>query len=185
MMKTVKLIKKEYLEKNDVYDIEVNKTHSYILENGIVSHNSSLEYTPSYIIAMTKSKLKEDEDGNKTTDVHGIKVNAVVRKTRYTKPFQKVSFTIPYETGMNPYSGLFDLFSEGISYNGKPLLVKEGNQYSYYSVKTNEQVFKKFRKNITNEDYDLIMKEYTEVSSSEKAIDDIINKAEKTVDGDE
>jgi hypothetical protein len=31
-------------------------------------------------------------------------------KTRYAKPFESVQVKIPYETGMNPYSGLVDMF---------------------------------------------------------------------------
>ena len=143
-----------------------------------ISGGSSLEFTPSIVIAMNKRKLKEDEDGNKTTDVKGIKVDATVRKTRYTQPFQKISFNIPWDTGMDAYSGLFDLFSESLTYNGKNILQKEGNQYAYYSLKDGKQVFKKFRKAMENSDYDLIMKEYSEVVTSEKAVDEILSKAE-------
>jgi hypothetical protein len=122
---------------------------------------------------MTKRKLKEDEDGNKTSDVKGIKVTAMVRKTRYAQPFQPINFNIPWDTGMDAYSGLFDLFTESVKVDDKFLLQKEGNQYAYYSLKTGEQVFKKFRKNITNEDYDLIMNDYSEYQNTSKIkIDD-------------
>ena len=90
-------------------------------------------------------------------------MDATVRKTRYTQPFQKITFNIPWDTGMNAYSGLFELFNESIFYNDKPVLQKEGNQYAYYSLHTGEQVFKKFRKNITNEDFDLIMQDWATV----------------------
>lgn len=33
-------------------------------------------------------------------------------KTRFNRPFEKVIVQIPYETGMNPYSGLIELFEE-------------------------------------------------------------------------
>ena len=147
-----------------------------------ISGGSSLEFTPSIVIAMNKRKLKEDEDGNKTQDVKGIKVDATVRKTRYTQPFQKITFNIPWDTGMDAYSGLFELFSESLTYNGKPVLVKEGNQYAYYSLKDGKQVFKKFRKNIENEDYDLLMKDYMEVAQTEKSVDQILKSAETNTD---
>lgn len=128
--------------------------------DAVIAGGKGLEFTPSVIIAMTKRKLKEDENGTKTKDVKGIKVSAMVRKTRYTQPFQQVDFTIPWDTGMNPYSGLFELFAEQLMCNGKFVLSKEGSWVAYYSLLTGEQIFKKYRKDITNEDYDMIMKDY-------------------------
>jgi hypothetical protein len=59
-------------------------------------------------------------------------------KTRYAKPFESVQVKIPYETGMNVYSGLVDLIE------GKELLKKEGNSLLYTTV--DGEVIKKFRK---------------------------------------
>lgn len=135
----------------------------------VIAGGGAMEYAPSIIVALQKKKLKENEDGEKTTDVQGISVSSVVRKTRYTKPFQQIEFTVPWDTGVNKYSGLFELFSNGIKVNGEPLLKKEGNQYSYTSLLTGEYIFKKFRKNITNEDYDMIMYEVEETVGKGKS----------------
>lgn len=177
-----KIVKKEYLPSDDVYDIEVDKYHHYILDNGVVSHNSSVQFTPSIVIAMNKRKLKEDEEGNKTTEVQGIKVDAVVRKTRYAKPYQKISFNIPWDRGLDEYSGLFELFSESLEYNGKPVLQRDGNKYAYYSLKTGELVFSKFRKAIEHSDYDIIMNDFQEYyDSNDKSVEQILDEAtEKT-----
>jgi hypothetical protein len=59
-------------------------------------------------------------------------------KTRYNKPFESVQVKIPYETGMNPYSGLVDMFE------GKGLLGKEGNSLKY--TLADGTIIKKFRK---------------------------------------
>jgi hypothetical protein len=59
-------------------------------------------------------------------------------KTRYAKPFESVQVKIPYETGMNPYSGLTDLIE------GKELLKKEGNSLVYTTA--DGEIIKKFRK---------------------------------------
>jgi hypothetical protein len=59
-------------------------------------------------------------------------------KTRYNKPFESVQVKIPYETGMNPYSGLVDMFES------KGLLKKEGNSLSY--TLADGTVIKQFRK---------------------------------------
>jgi hypothetical protein len=59
-------------------------------------------------------------------------------KTRYSKPFESVQVKIPYETGLNPYSGLVDLFE------GKGLLQKDGNSLKY--VNDDGVIIKQFRK---------------------------------------
>ena len=100
-----------------------------------------------------KLKLKEDEDGNKVTDVRGIRAGCKVMKTRYAKPFEGVQVKIPYETGMNPYSGLVDLFEK------KGLLVKDGNRLKY--VTSNGTEHKEYRKNWDGSLLDTVMKDYT------------------------
>jgi len=90
-----------------------------------ISGGQGFIYASSIVIAMRKLKLKEDEDGNKVTDVKGIRAACKVMKTRYAKPFEAVQVKIPYETGMNPYSGLTDLAEK------RGLLVKQGNRLKY------------------------------------------------------
>lgn len=143
-----------------------------------IAGGRGLEFTPSIIIALTKNKLKEDDDGKKTSGVKGIKVRAAVRKTRYTQPFQEVKFNIPWDTGMDPYSGLFELFAEQLTYKGNPILSKEGAWVAYYSLKTGEEIFKKYRKDITREDYNKIMDEYTEVMKNASILDNVDETAE-------
>jgi len=59
-------------------------------------------------------------------------------KTRYSKPFESVQVKIPYEEGMNPYSGLVDLAEK------KGLLEKEGNKLKF--ITPNGEEVKQFRK---------------------------------------
>lgn len=75
-----------------------------------ISGGQGFIYASSIVIAMRKLKLKVDADGNKTSEVHGIRAACKVMKTRYAKPFESVQVEIPYETGMSPYSGLVDFF---------------------------------------------------------------------------
>ena len=114
-----------------------------------ISGGQGFIYASSIVVAMKKLKLKEDEDGNKVTDVRGIRAGCKVMKTRYAKPFEGVQVKIPYETGMNPYSGLVDLFEK------KGLLVKDGNRLKYIDVKGEEH--KEYRKNWTGDMLDMIM----------------------------
>ena len=103
-----------------------------------ISGGQGFIYASSIVIAMKKMKLKEDEAGNKISDVRGIRAGCKVMKTRYAKPFEGVQVKIPYETGMNPYSGLVDMAEK------KGLLVKSGNRL-LFEPKNGEQILQ-FRK---------------------------------------
>jgi RecA/RadA recombinase len=103
-----------------------------------ISGGQGFIYASSIVVAMKKMKLKEDEDGNKITDVMGIRAGCKVMKTRYAKPFEGVQVKIPYETGMNPYSGMVDMAEK------RGLLKKEGNSLAF--VTSDGEVIKQFRK---------------------------------------
>ena len=103
-----------------------------------ISGGQGFIYASSIVVAMKKLKLKEDEDGNKVTDVMGIRSACKVMKTRYAKPFEGVQVKIPYETGMNPYSGLVDLAEK------KGFLKKDGNRLAYTTL--DGEIIKYFRK---------------------------------------
>jgi RecA/RadA recombinase len=120
-----------------------------------ISGGQGFIYASSIVVAMKKMKLKEDEDGNKTTTVNGIRAGCKIMKTRYAKPFEAIQIHIPYETGMSPMSGLFDLLES------KKLIQKEGNRYTY--VDLNGEVHKYFRKEWNRNEggiFDLVMKEF-------------------------
>ncbi len=119
-----------------------------------ISGGQGFIYASSIVVAMRKLKLKEDEDGNKTTDVRGIRAACKIMKTRYNKPFESVEIKIPWDTGMDEYSGLIDLFEK------KGVLVKDSNKLKY-TDKTGKE-HKYFRKSIPNELLDQIMNEWDE-----------------------
>jgi len=114
-----------------------------------ISGGSGFIYASSMVVAMKKLKLKEDADGNKTSQVNGIRAACKVMKTRYAKPFEGVQVKIPYETGMDPYSGMFDLLE------AKGLLEKQGNRYKYITSDGIE--FLEYRKNWTGELLEMVM----------------------------
>jgi RecA/RadA recombinase len=121
-----------------------------------ISGGQGFIYASSIVVAMRKLKLKEDEDGNKVSEVKGIRAACKIMKTRYAKPFESVQVKIPYETGMNPYSGLVDMFE------AKGLLSKEGNSLKYTT--SDGEIIKQFRKAWErNEDgsLDKVMADYT------------------------
>jgi recombination protein RecA len=117
-----------------------------------ISGGQGFIYASSIVIAMRKLKLKTDADGNKTSQVHGIRAACKVVKTRYSKPFESVQVEIPYETGMSPYSGLLEFFE------AKGLLTKQGNRLKYIT-KSGEEILE-FRKKWTDEKLDRVIADW-------------------------
>jgi RecA/RadA recombinase len=134
-----------------------------------ISGGQGFIYASSIVVAMKKMKLKEDEAGNKISDVRGIRAGCKVMKTRYAKPFEAVQVKIPYDTGMNPYSGLLEMFEK----NG--VVVKDGNKLKYISHAGEE--IKEFRKQWTPERLQVVMDDI--VSGPKTVIDDNISSAEE------
>jgi hypothetical protein len=60
---------------------------------------------------------------------------------------------IPYTTGMNPYSGLVDMFEK------QGILVQQGNRLKYVDPATGEE-FLFYRKEWKDDKLDMIMKNY-------------------------
>ena len=57
--------------------------------------------------------------GDKAGDFEGIKMKCVGFKTRFGKPFQNVTIEVPYDVGIDPYSGLLDVaISQGVVSQG-------------------------------------------------------------------
>jgi RecA/RadA recombinase len=136
-----------------------------------ISGGQGFIYASSIVVAMKKLKLKEDEDGNKISEVKGIRAACKIMKTRYAKPFESVQVKIPYETGMNPYSGLVDLAE------GKGMLVKDGNRLSYTT--SDGEILKFYRKEWErneNGSLDTLMADFGKVA--EKSETEITNNVE-------
>jgi len=136
-----------------------------------ISGGQGFIYASSIVVAMKKLKLKEDDDGNKVSEVRGIRSACKVMKTRYAKPFESVQVKIPYETGMNPYSGLLDLFEKA------GLLTKEGNRLSYT---TNDgEILKFFRKGWESNDEGCLDKVMSEYQTKQTKISNTISETEE------
>lgn len=74
--------------------------------NWIVS--DAIKFSLSQVLLLTKLKMRDKA----TREVHGIYMKAEGYKTRFTKPFQTISLEVPYETGMDPYSGLLSVAAD-------------------------------------------------------------------------
>ena len=117
-----------------------------------ISGGQGFVYASSIVVAMKKLKLKEDEDGNKVSEVNGIRAACKIMKTRYAKPFESLQIKIPYETGMNPYSGLLELFEK------KGLIVQQGNRLKY--IDSHGKEFIEYRKQWTGELLNMVMEDH-------------------------
>jgi RecA/RadA recombinase len=117
-----------------------------------ISGGQGFIYASSIVVAMKKMKLKEDEDGNKISQVMGIRAGCKVMKTRYAKPFEGVQVKIPYETGMNPYSGLLELFES------KGVIEKSGNRLKY--ITSDGEEILEYRKKWIGDKLDIVMSDY-------------------------
>ncbi len=125
-MKRLKLISKKIIkDKIKVYDIEVKDEHNYILENGIISHNSIGAYVPTNVVSggggslynasiifeLSKKKLedKEAEQQNKNKNIDAVRVGVTITvkpvKQRFARPI-RVELHIPFYKKPNPYVGL-------------------------------------------------------------------------------
>ena len=131
-----------------------------------ISGGQGFIYASSIVVAMKKMKLKEDEDGNKVSDVNGIRAGCKVMKSRYAKPFEGVQVKIPYTTGMSPYSCLVDLIEK------KELLKREGNSLVFTT--SEGEIIKKFRKAWEKNDdgcLDKVMADFKNIKSEVSTAD--------------
>ena len=130
-----------------------------------ISGGQGFIYASSIVIAMKKLKLKEDEKGNKITEVRGIRAACKVMKTRFSKPFESVQVKIPYETGMDPYSGLVDLFEK------KGVLTQQGNRLKHVDSSGKEHL--EFRKAWVGTKLDMLMKDFDKLSQASSQDDQL------------
>lgn len=105
-------------KKDTVYDIET-PSHSYILSNGIISHNTMEKYSKKIvsggqgwilsshdIFIMGKRQIK---DG---TELTGFDFVMNADKSRYIKEKSSIPITVTFEGGIDKFSGLLDIAVE-------------------------------------------------------------------------
>ena len=119
--KKMKVKSVSYKGKETVYDFETI-SHSYLLSNGIISHNSLDLYDPlsipggrglffassTVILGTSKAKSKDGDE------VNGIIVTARTKKSRFCQENTKIKYLIKYDGGIHPTWGIDDdLFEFG------------------------------------------------------------------------
>lgn len=86
---------------------QVYKNQDVTNGEGVWMIADAVKYAASQIILVTKLKLKGES--GKAGDFAGIRMKCEGYKTRFTKPFQTVTIEVPYEEGIDRYSGLKDV----------------------------------------------------------------------------
>lgn len=101
--------------------------------------NGAVKYSLSNILMITKMKLREGTAAE-SGEVIGVKMKCEAIKTRFTKPFQKVVIEVPYETGMDPQSGLKEVAIEmGILRKKGAYVVIEKTQDQFWWKDLNDE----------------------------------------------
>lgn len=101
----------------------------------------SVKYPFSQIALITRLMLRDDV----TRKYEGIKLKVFGHKTRFTKPFQQALIEVPYDTGMDKFTGLLEVAeSTGV-------VTKAGSWYSYGDKKFQSKNFSSVQEEILNE----------------------------------
>lgn len=141
-MRALKIVRKTKSSSlTTVHDIAVQDAHHYILENGVVSHNSyvpqqilsgggGIQYASDSIVFLSKSKDKEG------TEVVGNIMKGRMFKSRLSRENKVAEMRLSYDTGLDRYFGLLEMAEEA------GMVKRVGNRYEFPNGE------KYFRKNI-------------------------------------
>jgi hypothetical protein len=134
-----KIVKITPIGKRDVYDISVANAEHYVLENGVVTHNTGPMYSANTVFIIGKS---QEKDG---TDIVGWNFTINIEKSRFVKEKSKLPFLVTYDSGINKWSGLLD-----IALNLGAVKKPSNGWYSRVNLDTGEIEDKKWRAADTN-----------------------------------
>jgi hypothetical protein len=91
-----------------VYDISVERNQQYVLENGVVCHNTGV-----YFGADTIWIVSRRQDKNTDKELLGFDFIINIEKSRFLKEKSQIPIKITFEDGMNRWSGLVEQALEG------------------------------------------------------------------------
>jgi recombination protein RecA len=104
-----------------VFTSQVYKNQDVTNGEGLWIVSDAVKYSASQIALLSKLKLKDKSGG--ANETIGIRMKAEGYKTRFAKPFQSVTIEVPYDTGMDPLSGLLEAAM------GLGVVVQKGSWY--------------------------------------------------------
>ena len=140
--------------------------------DAVVAGGTGPIYAASIVVGLTPFKNKVDTDGNKTTDILGIRSKARMIKSRFSQSSKEANMKIFWKTGLDKHSGLFELFSD-LKVIDKP----SGNKWIYTDkAGTEHKYFEKGFIANTNGILDLIMAEFDPVENIIENMDDELDE---------
>lgn len=120
--------------KREVYDLSVDKVEHYVLENGVVTHNTGIYYSANAIFIIGRQQEK-DEDG-----LAGFNFVINIEKSRKVREKKKINISVNYGKGIDKWSGLLDIALE----SGHVIKPKNG-WYTKVNKETGEVSDKNYR----------------------------------------
>lgn len=121
----------------------------------------AIQYAFTIIGLVSKLMLKNDT----TKQYEGIHLRVFGFKTRFTAPFQRASIEVPYNGGMDPFSGLLEA-SEALG-----VVTRAGSWYNFNGTKFQSKNFKNIQE-------DLLKKLIEIENDDEHTGEDVINVKE-------
>lgn len=136
--------------KKKVYDLSVKSAEHYVLENGVVTHNSGLLYGCDQAIVLSRSQEK------KGTELLGYNFNLNIYKSRFVREKSRIPMTVLFDGGINKWSGLLEM-ALSAGFVAKP----SNGWYQKVDMETGELIGNKVRLADTNtaEFWDSILKD--------------------------
>lgn len=101
----IKSIKR--IGKRPVYDLSVETTQAYMSANGVMNHNTGIEYNASDILFVSRVQDK-DSSGS----LRGYNFKLKTEKSRVLKEGLSFDINVSYETGIDRWTGLLPIALE-------------------------------------------------------------------------
>lgn len=103
----MKIVKIKLVGKQPVYDLSVDEVEHYVLDNGVITHNTGVYYSADNIYIIGR---QQEKDGTELTGYNFI-IN--VEKSRHVREKSKIPVEVSFEGGISKWSGLLDVALEG------------------------------------------------------------------------
>lgn len=145
----------------DVYDISVDVSESYVLENGVITHNTGGTYASNTVWIIGKNQLKEKEG------VTGSNFIIKCDKSRYVKERSQFPITVRYNEGIAKWSGLAEV-AEAIGII-TPERVSRAGGYAFESKTKGKLLVKAIDIDMNDDFWETVIAESDFVSRLEKS----------------
>lgn len=106
MTKNVKIKSIRPVGKQPVYDLTIENAEQYVLGNDVISHNTGAMYSSDTVWIVSRAQEKDGDE------LAGYKFTIKPEKSRYIKENARIPIMVDFESGVDQYSGLFDLAKE-------------------------------------------------------------------------